>query len=82
MKVPHIILYIADDHGFDFLGCYGNEAVRTPHLDQLADEGLRFRKSFTVSPTCAPSRSALHTGLYPSHNGAMRNGKLPLNSDH
>jgi len=73
MTPPHIILYISDDHGSDFLGCYGNSAVRTPHIDQLAADGLRFRQSFTVSPTCAPSRTALHSGLYPSRNGAMRN---------
>ncbi|HEY1173708.1 MAG TPA: sulfatase [Verrucomicrobiae bacterium] len=70
---PHIVLYLADDLGVDFVGCYGNKTVRTPNLDRLAAEGVRFQRVFAASPTCAPSRAALYTGLYPSRNGLMGN---------
>lgn len=73
MKRPHIVLYLSDDHGAEFAGCYGNADVHTPHLDALSDEGMRFERMFTTTPTCAPSRSTLYTGLYPQRHGAMRN---------
>ncbi len=72
-KRPNIVLHISDDHGIDFVGCYGNADVRTPNIDALAREGTRFTRMFAASPTCAPSRSALYTGLYPAHNGCMGN---------
>ncbi|MBM4026402.1 MAG: twin-arginine translocation signal domain-containing protein, partial [Planctomycetes bacterium] len=72
-KRPHIVLYLSDDHGIDFAGCYGNADVRTPNIDALAREGMRFTGMFAASPTCAPSRSALYTGLYPARNGCMGN---------
>ncbi len=72
-KRPNIVLYISDDHGIDFVGCYGNADVRTPNIDTLAREGTLFTRMFAASPTCAPSRSALYTGLYPAHNGCMGN---------
>ena len=72
-KRPHIVMFISDDHGIDFLGCYGNKDVRTPNIDALAKEGMLFANMFAASPTCAPSRSVLWTGLYPAHNGCMKN---------
>ena len=70
---PNIVLYISDDHGIDFVGCYGNGDVKTPNIDALAAEGTRLTRMFAASPTCAPSRSALYTGLYPARNGCMGN---------
>ncbi len=70
---PHIILFLSDDHGRDFAGCYGNPAIRTPHLDALAHDGLRLTRVFAASPTCSPSRAAMFTGLYPARNGTMGN---------
>jgi arylsulfatase A-like enzyme len=70
---PNIVMYISDDHGRDFLRCYGNKDVQTPNIDALAKEGMLFTNVFAASPTCAPSRSVLWTGLYPAHNGCMRN---------
>jgi N-sulfoglucosamine sulfohydrolase len=70
---PNIVMYISDDHGLDFLGCYGNADVRTPNIDALAKDGMLFTKMFAASPTCAPSRSVLWTGLYPARNGCMGN---------
>ncbi|MBI3877166.1 MAG: sulfatase [Verrucomicrobia bacterium] len=70
---PNLILFLSDDHGVDFAGCYGNAAIHTPNMDRLAREGMRFTRVFAASPTCSPSRAALYTGLYPSRNGTMGN---------
>ena len=70
---PHLVLFLADDHGVEDAGCYGNPDVRTPHIDQLAREGLRFERAYCASPSCTPSRSALYTGLMPARNGAHPN---------
>ncbi len=60
---PNIVLIMADDLGFSDLGCYGGE-IRTPHLDRLADEGLRFTQFYNCG-RCWPTRSSLLTGYYP-----------------
>ena len=73
LKKPNIVVYLSDDHGWEYLGCYGNAQIQTPHLDSLAAEGIRFTHAFTPTPTCAPSRSTLYTGLYPARHGAMGN---------
>ncbi len=70
---PNIIMYITDDHGYEFSGCYGNDIVRTPNLDNLAKQGVRFTNVFAASPTCTPSRSVMYTGLMPFRNGAHPN---------
>ncbi len=73
MQKPNIVIYLSDDHGWEYLGCYGNTDIQTPNLDRIADEGIRFTQAFTPTPTCAPSRSTLYTGLYPARHGAMGN---------
>ncbi len=70
---PNIVLYLSDDHGREYLGCYGNAVIRTPNLDALAARGARFTAAFTPAPTCAPSRSTLFSGLYPARHGAINN---------
>ena len=64
----NIVLFLADDQGIDDVGCYGNNIIRTPNIDRLAEEGLRFNLAFTPTAMCSPSRSALYTGLYPHRN--------------
>ncbi len=61
---PNIVLIYADDLGYGDIGCYGATRVRTPHLDRLAREGLRFTDAHAPSSTCTPSRYALLTGEY------------------
>src|SRR5215469_9618791 len=70
---PNIVLYLSDDHGVDFVGCYGNSAVHTPNIDGLAREGMKFNRVFAASPTCSPSRASMFTGLWPQRNGTMGN---------
>jgi arylsulfatase A-like enzyme len=73
---PHIVLFIADDYSWHDSSAYGNKDVRTPNIDKLASQGMRFNAAFAASPTCTPSRSAIYTGLYPHHNGAHANHSL------
>ena len=72
-KRPNIVVFLSDDHGVDFVGCYGNAAVHTPNIDALARQGTRYDRVFAASPTCSPSRAAMFTGLYPQRNGTMGN---------
>lgn len=70
---PNIVVFLSDDHGQEDTGCYGNTMVMTPVIDQLAREGMVFTRAYTPVSVCAPSRSALFTGLYPHRNGCTRN---------
>lgn len=62
---PNFIVVLADDLGWGDFSCFGNTAVKTPHADRLAAEGLRFTQFYVNSPICSPSRAALTTGQYP-----------------
>lgn len=66
---PNIVLIVADDHGREAVGCYGNQRIRTPHIDQLAADGTRFSNAFCTTASCSPSRSVLLTGLHNHANG-------------
>ena len=70
---PNIILILADDLGYGDLGCYGQETIRTPRLDQMAREGLRFRQFYAGCTVCAPSRSVLMTGQHMGHTHVRGN---------
>ena len=62
---PNIILVLIDDMGWGDLSCFGNTAAKTPHIDRLAAEGIRYSQFYVNSPICSPSRTALTTGQYP-----------------
>jgi uncharacterized sulfatase len=70
---PNIVLFVADDLTVTDNGPYGSKRVRTPNLDRLAAQSMRFDRAFAASPTCVPSRAALYTGLMPFRNGAHPN---------
>ena len=73
MVSPNIIFVLCDDIGYGDLGCYGQEVIPTPRLDQLASESLRFTQCYTGSSICAPSRSVLMTGLHSGHTRVRDN---------
>ncbi len=66
---PNVVIIFADDLGYGDLGCYGSPTIRTPHLDQMAAEGLRFTDFYSAAEVCTPSRAALLTGRYPIRSG-------------
>jgi len=68
-KRPNIVLVVSDDHGLDALGCYGNPVIKTPNIDSLAGEGVRFTNAFCTTASCSASRSVILSGLYNHANG-------------
>ena len=62
---PNVLFILSDDHSYPYLSCYGDANVRTPALDKLAAEGIKFRKFFTSAPQCVPSRAAYLSGRSP-----------------
>ena len=77
-KRPNIIFILADDLGYGDLGCYGQEVIRTPNLDRMAGEGVRFTQCYAGSTVCAPSRCCLMTGLHTGHAYVRGNALVPL----
>jgi arylsulfatase A-like enzyme len=75
---PNVLLILADDLGYGDLGCYGQTRIKTPHIDKLAAEGIRFTDFYAGSTVCAPSRCALMTGLHTGHCWIRGNGKTAL----
>lgn len=78
---PNIVFILADDLGYGEVGCYGQEKIKTPHLDQLAKDGMRFTHHYTGAAVCAPARCVLLTGRHLGHaeirnNGDSKNGRL------
>ncbi len=63
---PNIVFILTDDLGYTDLGCYGNPYNQTPHIDALAEQGMRFNQAYVASPICSPSRAAIMTGKHPA----------------
>ena len=72
-RPPNVIFIIADDLGYGELGCYGQKKIRTPHLDQMAADGMRFTQMYSGNAVCAPSRCVLMTGQHPGHTHVRDN---------
>lgn len=79
-KKPNIVMILADDLAWDDLGAFGNNVVRTPHLNRLAAEGMTFDQAFLTSSSCSPSRASILTGRYPHQTDAEQlHWPLPAN---
>ncbi|MFX0146006.1 MAG: sulfatase-like hydrolase/transferase, partial [Candidatus Hodarchaeota archaeon] len=74
---PNIVFLMADQHRHDVIGCAGNEQIRTPNIDRLAQSGVRFTNAFTPTPICVAARMSLITGQRASRTHWVANGKLP-----
>lgn len=72
-SLPNFVVILADDLGYGDLACYGHPTFRTPHLDGMAREGVRFTDFYVPMPFCAPTRSSLLTGRYPFRTGVTGN---------
>ncbi|MEN8007433.1 MAG: sulfatase/phosphatase domain-containing protein [Candidatus Krumholzibacteriota bacterium] len=72
-KRPNILVIMTDDHTVQAMGCYGSRINRTPNLDRLASEGVRFVQGFCTNAVCSPSRATLLTGKYGHRNGVVTN---------
>ena len=84
---PNVLYILADDLGYGDLGCYGQTKIRTPHIDRLAAEGVRFTQAYAGATVCAPSRCCLMTGKHGGHAAIRGNrelkpeGQLPMPAD-
>lgn len=65
-RLPNFVVIFCDDMGYGDLSCYGNKAYKTPNLDRMARDGMRFTNFYVASPACSPSRASLLTGCYPT----------------
>lgn len=72
-----VVFIMTDTTRKDMLGCYGNKQMKTPHLDKMAREGIRYENAYTTQPVCGPARSAIFTGTFPHSNGVVTNN-VPL----
>jgi arylsulfatase A-like enzyme len=75
-RKPNVIFILADDLGYNELGSYGQKKIRTPHLDKLAKDGMRFSRNYSGNAVCAPSRCVLMTGKHPGHAFIRNNGEI------
>ena len=70
---PNILILMVDQQRYDSCGCYGSQVCRTPNLDRLAGEGIRFTRAYTTVPLCSPTRATFWSGLRPNRNGILIN---------
>ena len=73
MKCRKIILIMTDSQRYDFVNCYRETGLKTPNLDRIAENGVRFEQAYTTQPVCQAARSAIFTGQYPHTNGCWSN---------
>ncbi|MBD3256387.1 MAG: sulfatase-like hydrolase/transferase [Candidatus Lokiarchaeota archaeon] len=73
-KQKNVLLILTDQHRADHMSCAGNPVVKTPNLDRLAQEGVRFTNAYCANPMCMPNRASIFTGVYPNVHGLRSNG--------
>jgi arylsulfatase A-like enzyme len=72
---PNVLFIVSDDLN-NYLGCYGDPRAKTPHIDALAERGVRFERAYCAFPLCGPSRNSMLTGLYPNSSGILQNAQI------
>ena len=72
---PNILFIMSDDHAFQAMSCYGSKVNKTPNLDRIANEGMRFDGCYVTNSICGPCRAVILTGKYSHLNGFERNGR-------
>ena len=78
MKPRNVVMFITDGHPKRLLGCYGNDMLDTPQIDEFAESGVRFERAFCAHSVCMPTRASIYTGRYPHIHGVWANGvRLP-----
>jgi arylsulfatase A-like enzyme len=80
-RPPNVVVIFCDDLGYGDLGCYGHPTVRTPNLDRMAAEGMKFTDFYSAAPVCTPSRAALLTGRLPQRSGMTSDTRRVLFPD-
>jgi arylsulfatase A-like enzyme len=80
-RPPNVVIIFADDLGYGDLGCYGHPTIRTPELDRMAAEGMKFTQFYSAAPVCTPSRAALMTGRLPIRTGMTSDKRVVLFPD-
>src|SRR5438045_7730836 len=70
-RLPNVVVIFTDDQGYQDVGCFGSPNIRTPNLDRMAREGMRFTDFYVGQPVCTASRAALLTGCYPNRVGLL-----------
>ena len=78
---PNIIIFLTDDQGFGDVGCYGAQGFETPHMDKLAENGIRFTNFYDAATVCTPSRAGLLTGKYPKRVGLEKAVLFPFSKN-
>lgn len=79
---PNVLFIISDDLTAEALSCYGNIQCKTPNIDKLASQGMRFTRAYTQYPVCGPARAAMMSGMYPSVIGVLDNKEADQFTDH
>ncbi|MGL4737441.1 MAG: sulfatase family protein, partial [Cellulosilyticaceae bacterium] len=74
MKQKNVVILMCDQLRKDCLGAYGNRYIQTPHVDALAQDGVRYERCYVNNPVCMPSRMSIFTGMYPRNHGLWANG--------
>ena len=71
---PNILVFVTDQHRADWLSCMGNDMLQTPHIDEIAENGVIFDRAYCNTPLCMPSRATMWTGVMASAHGLRTNG--------
>jgi arylsulfatase A-like enzyme len=76
MTKPNLVFIMPDQLRADFLSCYGAQCIETPHIDSLAEHGVRYDRAYSAHPVCVPARVALMTGMDGIKTGVLDNGQF------